>query len=87
MANDATVQDAKSRLGHVGHIISEALGELEVGACQIDEIAAALRGAGNLLEEDEQLADALSDLRRDLFHHAEALRRAMDAVFEDEDDR
>jgi hypothetical protein len=83
MANNDTIQDAKSLLGHVGHAVYEAIKELELGASQIDAIAAELRGAGDLPEGDKQLATALGDLGRGLFRHSKTLRREIDVVFED----
>jgi hypothetical protein len=83
---DLVPEDVKSLLGHVAHAIHEAIKELELGADQIDAIAAELRGADGLPEEDEQLALALGDLGRDLFRHVRALRHEMDVLFEDETD-
>ena len=78
---NADLRDAKDLLGHVAPAIYEAIRELELGADQIDEIAAELRGADSC-----ELSRALGDLGRDLFRHVRALRRAMDVVFEDETD-
>ena len=77
-----TIQDAKSLLEHIAHAIYEANNELELGASQIDEIVAELRGVGNLPEEDEQFADALGDLGRGLYRHVRALRNEMGVMFE-----
>jgi hypothetical protein len=86
MNNADLVQDAKSLLGHVAPAIYEAIRELELGANQIDAVAAELRGADALPEEDERLVRALGELGRDLFRHVRALRRAMGVMFEDETD-
>jgi hypothetical protein len=83
MTNADLVQDAKSLLGHVADAVFEAIRELELGADQIDTVAAELRGAADLPAEDERLARALGDLGRDLFRHVRALRHEMDVLFED----
>ena len=62
----------------------EAINELELGAGQTDEIAAELRGVGDLPKENEQFVDALGDLGRGLYRHVRALCNEMEAVFEDE---
>jgi hypothetical protein len=83
MTNADLVQDAKSLLGHVAHAVFEAIRELELGADQIDTVAAELRGAADLPAEDERLARALGELGRDLFRHVRALRYEMNVLFED----